>query len=661
MKLNLSKHDLIDETDVNNKIINTHGESSMNHLKHQPQFVDSFLLNSNSNSNSNDSLSSDKTYNIRVLNCDSVGCSTKYDTIINEPSSSKNSVYNLDCYDGDHNDDDEDDEKCRNAKNLSGKKSSKEDSKIFIRVSDSVASTSSSSSPNGQYSECQPGEEDDEEEVDEDEEEDEDEEDEEECCCDENAVDACDKDKSNINEEPESSSSYSNLVSDDIPIVVKCNQKSKIFDLGDYPATSSASVSRRLSQNNRNLDESILKQILPELIDNEFDEDTWADCEEGSDTEEICTCRNYAEEEERNASSEDELPSKDVDLSGYTNIGSLSDDILQDSTNSESPRIHRKRKLTENRNLFGENMCCGETTPGGRKRLALENSALSPNLTPTSHLITNPSIFSNTSLLMERRTPRSIIPTKDNPPPELHDWLLQFQRWSHAERIVAVDRLIENCEPTQVRHMMKVIEPQFQRDFISLLPKELALQVLSYLEPMDLLRAAQTCRSWRFLCDDNLLWKEKCKEANIVMEQSTDRPKRGRAGNMPPISSPWKAAFMRQHIIEMNWRSRLIRGPKILKGHDDHVITCLQFCGNRIVSGSDDNTLKVWSAISGKCLRTLVGHTGGVWSSQMSGNTIISGSTDRTLKVWNADSGQCTHTLFGHTSTVRCMHLHANK
>uniref|UniRef100_A0A670Z4P6 F-box and WD repeat domain containing 7 n=1 Tax=Pseudonaja textilis TaxID=8673 RepID=A0A670Z4P6_PSETE len=88
---------------------------------------------------------------------------------------------------------------------------------------------------------------------------------------------------------------------------------------------------------------------------------------------------------------------------------------------------------------------------------------------------------------------------------------------------------------------------------------------------------------------------------------------------------------------------------QVLKGHDDHVITCLQFCGNRIVSGSDDNTLKVWSAVTGE---TLVGHTGGVWSSQMRDNIIISGSTDRTLKVWNADTGECVHTLYGHTSTV---------
>ena len=37
--------------------------------------------------------------------------------------------------------------------------------------------------------------------------------------------------------------------------------------------------------------------------------------------------------------------------------------------------------------------------------------------------------------------------------------------------------------------------------------------------------------------------------------------------------------------------------------------------------------------MTGKCLRTLVGHTGGVWSSQMASNVIVSGSTDRTLKV----------------------------
>lgn len=244
------------------------------------------------------------------------------------------------------------------------------------------------------------------------------------------------------------------------------------------------------------------------------------------------------------------------------------------------------------------------------------------------------------------------------PPSNLAVWLKMFQSWNQSEKTRALDELIERCEPSQVRHIMSIIEPQFQRDFISLLPRELALYVLSFLEPRDLLRAAQTCHYWRILCEDNLLWKEKCREAGIE-ELNGKQTKRRSASGVP--RSPWKSMYLRQHQIQYNWRFGEIKTWKVLKGHDDHVITCLQFNGQRIVSGSDDNTLKVWSAVTGKCLRTLVGHTGGVWSSQMNNNIVISGSTDRTLKVWNADTGHCIHTLYGHTSTVRCMHLHGNK
>ena len=60
------------------------------------------------------------------------------------------------------------------------------------------------------------------------------------------------------------------------------------------------------------------------------------------------------------------------------------------------------------------------------------------------------------------------------PPPSaaVLSWIETFSRWNHADKIVAIDQLIGACHPTQVRHMMTVIEPQFQRDFISLLPKE---------------------------------------------------------------------------------------------------------------------------------------------------------------------------------------------
>ncbi|CAH0402234.1 unnamed protein product [Chilo suppressalis] len=239
-------------------------------------------------------------------------------------------------------------------------------------------------------------------------------------------------------------------------------------------------------------------------------------------------------------------------------------------------------------------------------------------------------------------------------PPEIEQWLNRFQTWSNSEKSQAIDALISRCTASHVRYMMEAIEPLFQRDFISLLPKELALTVLGYLQPRDLLRAARTCRYWRFLADDNLLWKEQCRRIGITTLKKMPR-------SLPRCASPWKAAYMRHYLIENNWLHKPVTSPIVMRGHDEHVITCLQFYGNRILSGSDDTTLKIWSAVTGKCLRTLVGHSGGVWSSQMVGDLVISGSTDRTLRVWNARSGQCLKVLAGHTSTVRCMHLYQNR
>lgn len=54
------------------------------------------------------------------------------------------------------------------------------------------------------------------------------------------------------------------------------------------------------------------------------------------------------------------------------------------------------------------------------------------------------------------------------------DWCPCPQRWSGPEKLLALDELIDRCEPSQIKYMMQVIEPQFQRDFISLLPKEVS-------------------------------------------------------------------------------------------------------------------------------------------------------------------------------------------
>lgn len=119
----------------------------------------------------------------------------------------------------------------------------------------------------------------------------------------------------------------------------------------------------------------------------------------------------------------------------------------------------------------------------------------------------------------------------------------------------------------------------------------------------------------------------------------------------------FKRAYLVDYNVTRNWCVRPLPRPFIMKSHDDHVITCLKFDGKHVVSGSDDNTLKIWCALTGKLLQTLTGHTGGVWASQLKDNIVISGSTDRSVRVWNIETGECVHVLTGHTSTVRCLAL----
>ncbi len=58
--------------------------------------------------------------------------------------------------------------------------------------------------------------------------------------------------------------------------------------------------------------------------------------------------------------------------------------------------------------------------------------------------------------------------------------------------------------------------------------------------------------------------------------------------------------------------------------------------GSQIISGSGDQTVRLWDAASGEELRQLIGHTSGVSSVAFSpdGKQIVSGSLDDTVRVW---------------------------
>ena len=120
----------------------------------------------------------------------------------------------------------------------------------------------------------------------------------------------------------------------------------------------------------------------------------------------------------------------------------------------------------------------------------------------------------------------------------------------------------------------------------------------------------------------------------------------------------FKAIYMRHHMIRKSWMQDEVTPRHIaFRAHQRHVVTCLQFDADKIITGSDDANINVYDTKTGALRAKLEGHEGGVWALQYEGNVLVSGSTDRTVRVWDIENATCTQIFQGHTSTVRCLEI----
>lgn len=229
--------------------------------------------------------------------------------------------------------------------------------------------------------------------------------------------------------------------------------------------------------------------------------------------------------------------------------------------------------------------------------------------------------------------------------------LNDFDSLPKGQRNKALKLLLDRLDDDQLYQLETILKSKTTIDPISKLPPEIVRLVLSYIDPRLLLfKFASLNHQWyNHIVGDLLLWRYFIRSnkslTNASKEQSLDHH------SIPSLIS----SFHYQSQLEHNWKTNLCRTWSI-ECHGNHVVTCVQVDGDRVITGADDGTIKIWDGSTGKLQRTLNGHSGGVWALKAFGDILVTGSTDRTLIIWDLREGN-HRILIGHTSTVRCLEI----
>ncbi len=288
-----------------------------------------------------------------------------------------------------------------------------------------------------------------------------------------------------------------------------------------------------------------------------------------------------------------------------------------------------------------------------------------------------------------------------------HVWSLFSAAPAHIRNLM-ISGVLTQCCCSQLSYISQQLRDLLRIDFMAALPTEIAFKILSSLDATSLCQAAQVCKKWRELADDDVVWHRMCeqhidrkctrcgwglpllerkrlasskphvearleclkrKAAGEEEEVATRAPKKNCIEGegleiVKPVSDvalsvrsfrPWKDVYSERCKVERNWRTGRC-SVKEFNGHTDGVM-CLQFDDNMLVTGSYDTTIRVWDVASATLVRTLCGHERGVRALMFDDSKLISGSMDRTIRIWNYRTGECISELRGHTEGVTCLHF----
>jgi F-box/WD-40 domain protein MET30 len=87
-----------------------------------------------------------------------------------------------------------------------------------------------------------------------------------------------------------------------------------------------------------------------------------------------------------------------------------------------------------------------------------------------------------------------------------------FSSSSHPRRALILQGLLTMCCFSQLSLISEQLARLIRIDPFAVLPREICLKILGYLDGTSLCRAAQVSKRWKALGDDNVLWKGICEQ-----------------------------------------------------------------------------------------------------------------------------------------------------
>lgn len=225
-------------------------------------------------------------------------------------------------------------------------------------------------------------------------------------------------------------------------------------------------------------------------------------------------------------------------------------------------------------------------------------------------------------------------------------------------------KLLQNINRTSLSSFDDLLFNNLKRDVVSNLPLEISYRILSHLDYKTLLSISEVCSSWYKIINNEAIWIKLLKRDKLVvndeeiLRELNDEELLTNWHSGIPGANMAQTLYKKRRTILNRWMDPKYEPKRIsVPGHGSNVVTCLQHDDEKIVTGVDDKLINIYSVKTGKLIKVLKGHEGGVWALKYTGDTLVSGSTDRTVRIWSIKTGKCTHVFRGHTSTIRCLDI----